>query len=287
MLTYFLMPVLPAHPRRQKTPRRKFIFLYFGVLGVLAVCFPPIFRKLRVARVRMTEVAERIPLAVRRPTLSIIAARDRQRRPAPVYAPPLAMTNEPTDPIAHARALLEERRRTEPTDATAAALATVDASGRPSARMVLLKGIDARGFVFFTNHGSRKAHDLAAKPVAALCLHWPRAAEQVRVEGRVERVSDAESDAYFASRPRGSQIGAWASRQSATLPSRDALLERVREIEARFEGRDVPRPEFWGGYRVVPDRIEFWHGQESRLHDRVVYARDEGGDGWRVERLYP
>ncbi|MGK3987580.1 pyridoxamine 5'-phosphate oxidase [Sorangium sp. So ce136] len=195
------------------------------------------------------------------------------------------MTTEPTDPFVLARELLEQRQTTEPTDATAMTLATADASGRPSARMVLLKGIDDRGFVFFTNYGSRKAAELEANPFAALCIHWAKAAEQIRVEGRVERVTEAESDAYFATRPRGSQIGAWASRQSAPLPSREQLIERVREIEARFEGRPVPRPEFWGGYRVVPERIEIWRGQESRLHDRVVYHRD--GDGWRVERLYP
>ncbi|WP_437284483.1 pyridoxamine 5'-phosphate oxidase [Sorangium sp. So ce406] len=195
------------------------------------------------------------------------------------------MTTEPTDPLVLARELLEQRQTSEPTDATAMTLATADASGRPSARMVLLKGIDDRGFVFFTNHGSRKAMDLEANPFAALCIHWARAAEQIRVEGRVERISDAESDAYFATRPRGSQIGAWASRQSAPLPSRERLIERVREIEARFEGQPVPRPAFWGGYRVVPERIEVWRGQESRLHDRLVYLRD--GGGWRVERLYP
>ncbi|MGK3992560.1 pyridoxamine 5'-phosphate oxidase [Sorangium sp. So ce1024] len=195
------------------------------------------------------------------------------------------MTTEPTDPLVLARELLEQRQTTEPTDATAMTLATADASGRPSARMVLLKGIDDRGFVFFTNYASRKAADLEANPFAALCIHWAKAAEQIRVEGRVERISDAESDAYFATRPRGSQIGAWASRQSAPLSSRERLIERVREIEARFEGRPVPRPAFWGGYRVVPERIELWRGQESRLHDRVVYLRD--GDGWRIERLYP
>ncbi|WP_437630126.1 pyridoxamine 5'-phosphate oxidase [Sorangium sp. So ce854] len=195
------------------------------------------------------------------------------------------MTTEPTDPLVLARDLLEQRQTTEPTDATAMTLATVDASGRPSARMVLLKGIDDRGFVFFTNYASRKAADLEANPFAALCIHWAKAAEQIRVEGRVERIGDAESDAYFATRPRGSQIGAWASRQSAPLPSRERLIERVREIEARFEGGPVPRPAFWGGYRLVPERVELWRGQESRLHDRVVYLRE--GDGWRVERLYP
>ncbi|WP_437541596.1 pyridoxamine 5'-phosphate oxidase [Sorangium sp. So ce367] len=195
------------------------------------------------------------------------------------------MITEPTDPFVIARELLEQRQTTEPTDATAMTLATADASGRPSARMVLLKGIDDRGFVFFTNYESRKSMDLEANPFAALCIHWAKAAEQIRVEGRIERVSDAESDAYFETRGRGSQIGAWASRQSAPLPSREALLDRVREIERRFEGRPVPRPEFWGGYRVVPERVEFWYGQENRLHDRVVYVRH--GDGWRVERLYP
>ncbi|WP_437730330.1 pyridoxamine 5'-phosphate oxidase [Sorangium sp. So ce1335] len=195
------------------------------------------------------------------------------------------MTTEPNDPLVLARDLLELRQTTEPTDATAMTLATADASGRPSARMVLLKGIDDRGFVFFTNYASRKAAELEANPFAALCIHWAKAAEQIRVEGRVERIGEAESDAYFATRPRGSQIGAWASRQSAPLPSRERLIERVDEIEARFEGRPVPRPAFWGGYRVVPERVELWRGQESRLHDRVVYLRD--GDGWRVERLYP
>ncbi|XXR54190.1 pyridoxamine 5'-phosphate oxidase [Sorangium sp. So ce385] len=215
-----------------------------------------------------------------------LAVRVRHARSLLVYqCRNFTMTNEPTDPFVLARELLEQRQTTEPTDATAMTLATADASGRPSARMVLLKGIDDRGFVFFTNYESRKSMEIAANPFAALCIHWAKAAEQVRVEGRIERVSDAESDAYFETRPRGSQIGAWASRQSAPLPSREALLERVREIEARFEGGPVPRPPFWGGYRVVPERIEFWRGQESRLHDRVVYLRD--GDGWRVERLYP
>lgn len=192
---------------------------------------------------------------------------------------------EPTDPLALVRETLARRCHSEPTDATAMTLATVDSAGQPSARVVLLKGIDERGFVFFTNYTSRKAKDLAENPRAALCIHWAQAAEQVRVEGRVERVSDAESDAYFATRPRGSQIGAWASKQSAPLASRAELLSRVREIEARFEGQPVPRPEFWGGYRLVPERVELWYGQESRLHDRIVYVRQ--GDGWRVERLYP
>jgi pyridoxamine 5'-phosphate oxidase len=138
---------------------------------------------------------------------------------------------------------------------------------------------------FYTNHESRKALEMAENPCAALCIHWPVGAEQVRVEGRIERVSDAESDVYFASRPRGSQIGAWASAQSRPLVAREDLEERVREIMARFEGKPIPRPANWGGYRVVPDRIEFWFGKESRLHDRYVYVRE--GIAWRVERLNP
>lgn len=195
------------------------------------------------------------------------------------------MIPDAPDPLAFARDLLEQRKASEPTDATAVALATADASGRPAVRMVLLKGIDARGFVFYTNHESRKARDLAENPRAALCFHWATAAEQLRAEGQVERVSDAESDAYFASRPRGSQIGAWASQQSATLGSREELLDRVREVEERFAGKEVPRPPFWGGYRLLPERIEIWQGQPSRLHDRVLYTCE--GDGWRVTRLYP
>lgn len=189
------------------------------------------------------------------------------------------------DPMVQFKSALEGALAREPFDATAMALATVDASGRPSVRMVLLKGADARGFSFFTNRGSRKAEQLGARPFGALCFHWPAAVEQVRVEGRVELLPEAESDDYFASRPRGSQLGAWASRQSEALVSREALEERTRAVEARFAGAPVPRPPFWGGYLLVPDRVEFWYGQESRLHDRWVYLRS--GDGWTTERLYP
>jgi pyridoxamine 5'-phosphate oxidase len=190
-----------------------------------------------------------------------------------------------SDPIVRFQNALENAVASEPFDATAMALSTVDEHGRPSVRMVLLKSADQQGFRFFTNRASRKAGQLAAQPFAALCFHWPANVEQVRIEGRVERLPERESDEYFATRPRGSQIGAWASRQSEVLASREALEERTRLLEARFAGGPVPRPPFWGGYLLVPDRIEFWHGQPSRLHDRWLYVRS--GEGWTVERLYP
>jgi len=167
----------------------------------------------------------------------------------------------------------------------AVTLATASADGEPSARMVLLKGADAAGFVFFTNYGSRKARELDENPRAALCFHWAVLQRQVRVSGSVVKVSAEESAAYFATRGRGSQIGAWASRQSERLVSRDELQERVRDAEARFADADVPLPPFWGGYRLVPERIEFWQGRADRLHDRLVFSRD--GARWRAERLYP
>jgi pyridoxamine 5'-phosphate oxidase len=178
-----------------------------------------------------------------------------------------------------------ERAASRNVDTVPVALATVDAQGRPSLRMVLLRSADHTGFVFHTNYNSRKGRDLAANDRAALCFHWPALEEQIRIEGRVEQLSPAESDEYFGSRPRGSQIGAWASEQSAELASRELLEERYRQFEGQFEGRDVPRPPYWGGYRVIPDRMEFWYGRPDRLHDRVVYVRE--GDAWRITRLFP
>jgi pyridoxamine 5'-phosphate oxidase len=178
-----------------------------------------------------------------------------------------------------------ERAASRQIDTAPAALATADAAGRPSVRMVLLRGVDERGFVFHTNYNSRKARELDENPHASLCVHWPAMEEQIRVEGRVERLDAAESDAYFADRPRGSQLGAWASDQSAPLATREQLEEEYRETERRYEGQPVPRPSFWGGYRLIPDRIEFWYGRPDRLHDRLLYVRE--ADGWSITRLYP
>jgi pyridoxamine 5'-phosphate oxidase len=178
-----------------------------------------------------------------------------------------------------------ERARAHQIDTAPVALATVDAEGRPSIRIVLLRGADHRGFVFYTNYNSRKAVELGGNPHAALCLHWVALDEQIRIDGTVDRLPAAESDVYFASRPRGSQLGAWASDQSAVLASRETLEAKYRETERLFEGSEVPRPPFWGGYRLVPHRIEFWYGRPDRLHDRVVYLKD--GALWRIERLYP
>jgi pyridoxamine 5'-phosphate oxidase len=165
-------------------------------------------------------------------------------------------------------------------------LATVDGQGRPSARIVLIKGVDERGFVFFTNYESRKGRELAVNPAASLLFHWIELERQVRIEGRVEKTSDEESDAYYASRPLGSRIGAWASDQSEPLESREALEAREREMIAKY-GDQPPRPPHWGGYRLVPDTIEFWQGRPSRLHDRIVYTRDDAGGAWRIARLAP
>ena len=178
-----------------------------------------------------------------------------------------------------------ERAQSHNIDTTPVALATADSRGRPSVRMVLLRGVDDRGFVFHTNYTSRKGRELDENPHAALCFHWPTLDEQIRIEGPVERLPADESDAYFAGRPRGSQLGAWSSPQSQVLESREVLERYVRETEARFEGQPVPRPPFWGGYRIRHERVEFWNGRPDRLHDRICYIRD--GDDWRLERLFP
>lgn len=179
----------------------------------------------------------------------------------------------------------DERARAHQVDTAPVALATADEQGHPSVRMVLLRGVDERGFVFFTNYHSRKGRELDANPHAALCFHWVTLDEQIRVEGNVERISDRESDEYFATRPRGSQLGAWASDQSAMLPSRELLESRYRETESRFRDQVVDRPPFWGGYRLIPSRVEFWYGRPDRLHDRILYTRKDGG--WEIKRLYP
>jgi pyridoxamine 5'-phosphate oxidase len=193
------------------------------------------------------------------------------------------------EPIALFAEAFERARQREPFEPNAMTLATVDERGRPSARVVLLKSFDARGFVFHTNRTSRKGRELDGQKVAALCFHWPKGEEQVRVEGAVERISDEESDAYFASRPRGSQLGAWASLQSQELASREVLVARVAEMERRFQGAGVPRPPHWGGYRVVPDLIELWRGHADRLHDRRVFRRDLGPppSAWTEVELFP
>ena len=189
------------------------------------------------------------------------------------------------DPVARFRELYATACATEPGDATAAALATADAAGAPSVRMVLVKRVDDAGARFFTNLGSRKARELAANPRAALCFHWPTLERQVRIEGAVTRLPDAESDAYFATRGRDSQLGAWASRQSEVLGSREELIERMAEATARYGTAAVPRPPFWAGFLLAPRVIELWSAGEHRLHQRERYARH--GDGWTKELLYP
>jgi pyridoxamine 5'-phosphate oxidase len=191
----------------------------------------------------------------------------------------------PEDPIAAFSAWLEEAEASEPRDPTAMAVATVGADGMPSNRMLLLKGVDARGFVFYTNFESRKGRQLLAHPKAALVFHWKSLVRQVRVEGEVTEVSAAEADAYFASRPRQARIGAWASDQSRVLEGRFELEKRVAEFGLKYAVGNIPRPPHWSGFRVAPRSIEFWQEGKFRLHHRLVYHRD--GDGWRIERLYP
>ena len=189
------------------------------------------------------------------------------------------------DPIARFSDWLREAESTEPNDPNAVALATVDAAGQPSVRMVLLKGLSAEGFVFYTNQQGRKAADLAANARAGLLFHWKTLRRQVRIEGAVTIVSDVEADAYFATRGRTSKLGAWASDQSRPLADRATLEARLAEVTARFEGGDVPRPPHWSGYRVAPERIEFWWDGEHRLHNRELFLRD--GSGWTTSLMYP
>lgn len=190
-----------------------------------------------------------------------------------------------TDPFVQFQTWFAEAEATEVNDANAMSVATVGENGRPSLRILLLKGFDPRGFAFFTNMQSRKGDQLAANAVAALTFHWKSLRRQVRIEGLVEPVTPQEADEYFASRPRGSQIGAWASQQSRPLDKRETLEAAIRDVEARYEGQPVPRPPHWSGYRVVPDYIEFWQDREFRLHDRIVFTRTDGE--WAKQRFYP
>ena len=196
------------------------------------------------------------------------------------------LDNPPADPIALLQAWLKLAEEAELPNPTSMTLATIDPDGRPSARVVLLKDLDERGIVFYTNRNSRKGRALAANTAAVLVLHWDVLTRQVIVEGQVGLASDEESDAYFASRPRASQLGAWASAQSEPVADRLALDAAYAEVEKRFEGGDVPRPPHWGGYRLSLDRMEFWLGRPFRLHDRVLYIPD-GEGGWSVQRLFP
>ncbi len=189
------------------------------------------------------------------------------------------------DPVVQFRQWYGAARRLFLPLPNACTLATAEPDGRPDARMVLLKGVDERGFVFYTNYESPKAAQLGKNPQAVLVFHWAELFRQVRVHGRVERVSAEESDAYFSTRPRGSQLGAWASKQSAVLEQREELDARVKEFAERFKGAPVPRPPFWGGYLLRHERVEFWQGRPSRLHDRLLYVRE--GEGWGIKRLSP
>ena len=190
------------------------------------------------------------------------------------------------DPIAQFRRWFDTAMGADLHEPNAMTLATATPEGRPSARIVLLKGFDERGFVFYTSYEGRKSEEIEANPRCALVFYWGELERQVRVEGGVSRIPEEESDEYFGSRPRGSQLGAWASEQSRPVEGRDALEERLRNLEAEYEGREVLRPPFWGGYRVEPEVIEFWQGRENRLHDRLVYRRSDDGE-WERERLQP
>jgi pyridoxamine 5'-phosphate oxidase len=201
-------------------------------------------------------------------------------------APQAAPLDDHADPLALFAQWLAEADAAEPNDPNAMTLATVDSAGLPDARIVLLKALDDRGFSFFTNLTSAKADELAARPAAALVFHWKSLRRQVRVRGAIERVSDAEADAYFATRSRVSRLGAWASDQSKTLENPADLRARLSEMEMRFEGADPPRPPFWSGYRVIPQAVEFWRDGAFRLHERLLFER-AGEGAWASRRLYP
>lgn len=192
---------------------------------------------------------------------------------------------ESTQPYSLFGEWLEDAKRSEPNDPNAFALSTVDPDGMPNVRMVLLKGFDTSGFVFYTNYESTKGREILSAMKAAMCFHWKSLQRQVRVRGKVEIVSDDEADAYYASRARGSRIGAWASKQSQPLESRFALEKAVAEYTARYAIGEIPRPPYWSGFRIVPVSIEFWHDRPFRLHDRVIFTETEGG--WNKTRLYP
>ncbi len=192
---------------------------------------------------------------------------------------------EVSNPIALFRQWLDEAETQEPALANAMSLATATADGKPSVRLVLLKDVGPEGFVFYTNAESRKGEEIAANPAAAICFHWKSLRRQVRAEGLLTKVTNADADAYWATRPRQSQIAGWASEQSRILPSRALLQTRVAEFEARFAGHPVPRPAYWTGFCLAPEAIEFWYDVPNRLHDRLIFYRK--GDSWRTERLYP
>jgi len=193
---------------------------------------------------------------------------------------------EASEPIRLFSEWLQDAERSEPNDPNATALATVDADGMPDVRMVLLKGFDERGFVFYTNFESAKGQEILSSMKAAMCFHWKSLRRQVRIRGPVEKVTDEEADAYYASRPRGSRIGAWASKQSRPLEGRFALEKAVAEYTAKFAVGEIPRPAYWSGFRIVPTSIEFWHDRPFRLHDRILFKRESGGN-WSKTRLYP
>jgi pyridoxamine 5'-phosphate oxidase len=190
-----------------------------------------------------------------------------------------------TEPLVQLAQWIDDAGGRESMEAIAMCLATCDRQGHPSARMVLLRGLDDRGLRFYTSYSSRKGHELTENPFAAALFFWPQLGRQVRIEGSVTRLSEDESDEYFNSRPRGHRLGAWASEQSEPIEAYETLQERYAHFEARFEGEEVPRPHSWGGYLLEPARVEFWHNRANRLHERIVYVRE--GRGWEIDRLQP